>query len=113
MAYHLLFHPLAQPNIIDYFTGTGANIFSKATESLKTSFSVKTPNIRMLLNELQVRPENFGWNDLFHQERLAPNIKNMLSSNGRCFLKDVKGETSRYINTTSRKRQDNYQQLNA
>jgi hypothetical protein len=32
---------LAQPNIFDYSSGIGANIFTKATEPLKTIFSVK------------------------------------------------------------------------
>jgi hypothetical protein len=40
---------LAQPNILDYSSGTGAKMFTKATEALKTPFSIKKPNMKLLL----------------------------------------------------------------
>jgi hypothetical protein len=43
---------LAPYNILDYLSSMGATIFSKATESLPTTFQVNKPNIRILLNEL-------------------------------------------------------------
>jgi hypothetical protein len=51
---------LSQTDVLDYTTGLGAKIFSKATESLQTTFNVNNPNIRILLNELQMRSETMG-----------------------------------------------------
>ena len=55
---------LAQSAILDYTTGLGAKIFSKSTEPLPTIFNVNKPNLRILLNELQMRSETYGWKDL-------------------------------------------------
>jgi hypothetical protein len=111
---------LAQPDILDYSPG----IFSKATEPLKTTFSVKNPNIRILFNEIQVRSESFGWNLLFQINRSqkshspniqylrsthSQNIQNLRSTHRKCRLQDVQRETVSYLNTNSRKRQNNYQ----
>jgi hypothetical protein len=42
---------LAQPDVLDYSSGFGAKVFSKATEPLATTFSIEKPNIRVLINE--------------------------------------------------------------
>jgi hypothetical protein len=52
---------LAQTVVLDYTTGLGANIFFKATESIPTTFNVNKPNIRILLNELQMQSKTYGW----------------------------------------------------
>ena len=104
---------LAQPNVLDYSSGTGAKIFSKATEALKTQFSIKTPNMKLLLNELQVRSESFGWNNLFDiridDEDGNTVTKNLLTTHGQCSIQNIQRECSQYINTSTRKRQNNYQ----
>jgi hypothetical protein len=56
---------LTQPDILDYSSGIGVKTFSKASEPIKIVFSVKNPNMRIFLNELQIRSESFGWNPLF------------------------------------------------
>jgi hypothetical protein len=103
---------LARTNILDYSTGFGAKIFSKATESLPTIFSIRKPNIRILLNELHVRSETYGWNDLFNinvSPNLIPEFKNILYTHGQCTLYQVQEKSASYINSTTRKRQNNYQ----
>jgi hypothetical protein len=52
-------HALAQPYILDYSSGIGAKTFSKATWPLKSTFSVKNPNILIFLSEFQIRSESF------------------------------------------------------
>jgi hypothetical protein len=49
----------AQANIIDYSTSFRSKIFSKAMEPLPTIFNIEKPNLRVLINELQVRPDTF------------------------------------------------------
>jgi hypothetical protein len=75
---------LAWSDILDYLSGIGTKIFSKITEPLKTVFSLKNPNMRILLIELQIRSESFGWNPLFQinisQEIYNPYIQNLLST---------------------------------
>jgi len=104
---------LAQPDILDYSTGHGAKIFSKATEPLPTQFSVTNPNIRVFLSEIQVRSESFGWHDLLNvniaDEDQAEVIKSMTHEHGQCNLEQVHRESTRYINSNTRKRQNNYQ----
>jgi hypothetical protein len=56
---------LAQPNLLDYSSATGAKICTKATEPLITCFNLKSPNIRIPLNEIQTRSKRFGYNELF------------------------------------------------
>jgi phenylpyruvate tautomerase PptA (4-oxalocrotonate tautomerase family) len=51
---------LAQTDILDSTSCIGAKIFSKATESLQTTFQVDKPNMRILINELQMRSETYG-----------------------------------------------------
>jgi hypothetical protein len=72
---------LDQSDILNYLYGIGAKIFSKTTEPLKTIFSVKNPDIRILLRKLQVRSESFGWNPLFQintsQETNNPSIQSL------------------------------------
>jgi hypothetical protein len=43
---------LAETDILYYSTSFGANIFSRALESLPFIFKINKPNIRILLNEL-------------------------------------------------------------
>jgi hypothetical protein len=108
---------LAQPNVLDYSSGTGAKIFTKVTEALKTPFSIKNPNMKLLLNEIQVRSESFGWNNLFNitieNEDGNATIKNLLTTHGQCSIHHIQRESSQYVNTTTRKRQNNYQLLYA
>ena len=104
---------LAQSAILDYTTGLGAKIFSKSTEPLPTIFNVNKPNLRILLNELQMRSETYGWKDLLSIDISTPHqIQapiSLLHTHGRCTLKQVQDDSARYMNSISRKRQNNYQ----
>ena len=104
---------LAQPNGLDYSSATGAKIFTKATEPLKTCFNIKSPNIRILLNEIQTRSESFGWNALFNinisNDGDLPVIRNLLTTHGQCNINSIQRESTSYMNTMTRKRQNNYQ----
>jgi hypothetical protein len=104
---------LAQPDVIDYSTGHGAKIFSKATEPLPTQFNVKNPNIRVLLSKIQVQAESFGWHDLLNinisDDDQVPTLKSLTHEHGQCSLEQVNRESTRYINSNTRKRQNNYQ----
>jgi hypothetical protein len=104
---------LDEPNILDYSTGTGAKIFSKATEPLKTCFNIKSPNIRTLLNEIQVRSESFGLNGLFQintsNNQENPKFQNLLTTHEMCSTQQVQLENAGYMNTLTRKRHNNYQ----
>ena len=51
---------LAQPALLDYSSAAGAKIFSKATEALPTTFSLRVPNIKVFLNELTTQQQTFG-----------------------------------------------------
>jgi len=104
---------LAQTSILDYSTSMGAKIFSKATEPLPTTFQVNKPNIRILLNELQMRSETYGWKEMLNidvitSEQTITSI-DLLRMHGKCSLNQVLQDSARYINTNSRKRQNNYQ----
>jgi hypothetical protein len=54
----------AQPDILDFSSSFGSKIFSKSTEPLPTTFSLEKPNLRVFINEVQVRSETFGGNSL-------------------------------------------------
>ena len=104
---------LARTDILDYSTSFGAKIFSKATEPLSSRFSIKKPNIRILLNELQIRSETYGWNELLNINVSGPHqvplFKNMLHTHGQCTLQQIQEDSASYINSNLRKRQNNYQ----
>jgi len=104
---------LAQPNVLDYSSGIGAKIFTKATEALATPFNIRNPNIKLLLHELQVRSESFGWNDLFTINVLnndgTRTTFDLLTTHGQCSMQHVQEESLRYLNEASRKRQNYYQ----
>jgi hypothetical protein len=104
---------LAQTDVLDYTTGLGAKIFSKATESLPTTFNVIKPNIRILLNELQMRSETYGWKDIMNIDISMPHQMlspiSLLHTHGQCSLTQVQEDSAKYINSDSRKRQNNYQ----
>ena len=103
---------LAQPDILDYSSSFGSKIFSKATESLPTTFSIEKPNLRVLINELQVRSETFGWNSLLTINTSSdenPILKSLIQEHVQCSLGQVQLDSSRYIHTNTRKRQNNYQ----
>jgi hypothetical protein len=57
---------LAPSDILDYLSSMGAKIFSKSTESLPTTFQVNKPNICILLNDLQMRSETYGWKEMLN-----------------------------------------------
>ena len=46
---------LHQAGLVDYSTKVGVDIYSKATATLDTTFSLKTPNMRVLNTELSTR----------------------------------------------------------
>jgi hypothetical protein len=99
---------LAQPDILNYSSGIGAKICSKPTEPLKTTFSIKTPNICILLSKLQVRSKSFGWNPLFQfniSQCLELTINTWKMHNPRC--------TERNRNLSQCKLQKETKQLSA
>jgi hypothetical protein len=109
----------SQPNVLDYSSGIGAKIFTKATEALTTPFNIRNPNVKLLLHKLQVRSESFGWNDLFTINVLNSNSTrtafDLLSTHGQCSMQHaacsmqhVQEESSRYLNEATRKIQNNY-----
>ena len=103
---------LAQSDILDYSSSFGSKIFSKATEPLPTTFSIEKPNLRVLINELQVRSETFGWNSLLTiSTSLDENqiLKSLIQEHGQCSLGHVQLDSSRCIHTNTCKRQNNYQ----
>jgi uncharacterized SAM-dependent methyltransferase len=75
--------------------------------------SVNYPNIRILLNELQVESESFAFIPLFQinisQEIYNLNVQNLLSTYGKFTIQELQRETSEYLNSNSRKTQNNYQ----
>jgi hypothetical protein len=106
---------LAQPDVLDYSSSFGAKVFSGATEPLATVFSIEKPNIRVLINELQVRAETFGWNSLLNVNTMSddqspsPEYKSLIQEHGQCSLSQVQRDSARYMHTDTRKRQNNYQ----
>jgi hypothetical protein len=104
---------LAQPDVLDYSSSFGAKVFSGATEPLATTFSIEKPNIRVLINELQVRAETFGWNSLLNINTMSndqpPEYKSLIQEHGQCTLSQVQRDSARYMHTDTRKRQNNYQ----
>ena len=76
-------------------------------------FSVANPNICILLSEIQVQSESFGWHDLLSinisDESQTPILKSMTHEHGQRNLEQACKESTRYIDSKTRKQQHNYQ----
>lgn len=104
----------AQQAVLDYNTAAGAKIFSKATEALPTTFSLRDPNIRVLISELQTNTTTFGWDEIMHINVAGPavanpDLRNILLAHGRITLEQCNEHCATYINTQVRNTQNNYQ----
>ena len=96
---------LAHADILDYTTSAGAKIFSRATEVLPTKFTLKTPNIRVLLNELETRSDTNGWANVLDVDvgpAGQPDMRSLLTDHGRISIGQSSAFSATYINTQTR-----------
>jgi hypothetical protein len=99
-------------NVIDYTTTAGSKLFNKATDELPTQFSLNEPNPRVLIEELKVRSSNMAWGNIMEVnvgDANNPVNRNMLTNHGEISSDKCKATSATYLNTDSRRTQNNYQ----
>ena len=104
---------LAQPALLDYSSASGAKIFSKATEALPTTFSLRVPNIKVFLNELTTQQQTFGWENIM-RVNAAPDGQpnefcNIVEQHGRCSFENVERHALTFIDANNRDAQNDFQ----
>ena len=103
---------LVHDTVIDYSTSTGAKLYSKVTSALPTTFSLSKPNIRVLLNELETRANEYGWATVLSVnvgDQANPVLRNLITDHGRITLDAVNAHSMTYIAQQNRQAQNNYQ----
>ena len=104
---------LAQPALLDYSSAAGAKIFSKATEALPTTFSLRVPNIKVFLNELTTQQQTFGWENIM-RVNVAPDGEpnvfcNIIEQHGRASFENVTRHANTFIGANNRDAQNDFQ----
>ena len=105
---------LANNNVIDYTTTAGAKIFSKATSALPTTFSLESPNTRVLLEQLTLRSATYGWSNILDVPTGPANnqvTRSMLTNHAQITKEECQAAVSNYIGAQGRAAQNDFQLL--
>mgnify|MGYP005846595275 CR=1 FL=1 len=101
---------LANAGLLDYTQKADAAIFAGATKPLAATFSLRKPNVIVLLEELKEKTNTYGWTDIM---RVTSNAVayNVLDGHGRVTLAESQSHAGTYINASGRNAQNDYQLL--
>lgn len=110
---------LVSPDVLDYSTATGAKIYKAAIAPLTTTFSLKSPDIRVLIEELTLRSNQSGWDSLL-QVNIAPTgqvpqvpiNRSLLKRHGEISYARVQAQALTFIDANNRLSQNDFQLLN-
>jgi len=94
-------------DVIDFRTKSGAEVYARATASLKTTFTFEEPNIPILIGQLTTRSVECNWSELFDIPATGGN-KNLLTQFGQLTRDDCYNHVATYINGQTRRVQNNY-----
>ena len=100
-------------NVLNYNKVGDVTIFNKAAEPLPTPFQLSNLNIKVFMDELSIKADAYGWDDIF-QINVAPITQaaatiNLLERHGAISIEQCQLQCGIYIDNDSRNGQNNYQ----
>jgi hypothetical protein len=99
----------ARTALLDYDKNSGdAKVFFTATKALPTTFSLPTPNVTVLMSELQTCSSESSWGSLFNIVVNALNV-NFMTSYGRVTLQELHMHVDTFIDGGMRPAQNDHQ----
>ena len=99
---------LANRDILDYTSASGAKVYRGAIAPIAIEFDCKSENLQLFLDQVRDRATTHDWNNIL----LVPkggnleDPKDLIESYGEVSYEDVKASVMTYLNTETREAQD-------
>lgn len=103
---------LAQTGPLDYESKAGSAIFKAATAQLLSTFSLKAPNVALLLEQMNVRASSCGWSNVLTVVTMIKGIPtkvSLLDKHNMIGEDTCVTHAQGYMHTSSRSAQNDYQ----
>ena len=99
---------LANRDILDYSSASGAKVYRGAIAPVAIEFDCKSENLQLFLDQIRDRSTTHDWNNilLIPKEGDLENPKDLIESYGEVSYEDVKASVLTYVNTETREAQD-------